>query len=91
MPIVVIPTAFRATPNGAAEVEVPAGTIRECMQTVADQSPGFDELVFDSNRNPQRWMMFFLNDVQLDNEPATLDTPVGETDRLELLAAVAGG
>jgi len=91
MPIVVIPNAFRGTTQGAAEVEVPAGTIRECLASVSAQAPGFDELVLDKAGNPQRWMKFFLNEVQLDAGAAILDTKVGEADRLELLAAVAGG
>ncbi len=91
MPIVVIPTAFRGTTNGAAEVEVPAGTIRECIARVCEQAEGLDELVLDEAGHPQRWMKFFLNEVQLDDGPEVLDSEVGETDRLELLAAVAGG
>lgn len=91
MPIVVIPNAFRGTTQGAAEVEVPAGTIRACLDSVSAEAPGFQELVFDKAGNPQRWMKFFLNEVQLEDGPALLDTEVGENDRLELLAAVAGG
>ncbi|MDP6977715.1 MAG: MoaD/ThiS family protein [Myxococcota bacterium] len=91
MPIVVIPTAFRGTTNGAAEVEVPAGTIRSCLESVSEQAPGFHELCFDKAGNNQRWLKFFLNEVQLEEGPGTLDVEVGENDRVEVLAAVAGG
>ncbi len=91
MPIVVIPNAFRGTTNGAAEVEVSAGTIRGCLESVSEQAPGFRELCFDEAGNTQRWLKFFLNEVLLDAGPASLDAEVGENDRVEVLAAVAGG
>ncbi|MCP5043784.1 MAG: MoaD/ThiS family protein [bacterium] len=91
MPIVGIPNAFRATTNGAAEVEVPAGSIRSCLESLGEQAPGFLDLCLDSDGNAQRWLKFFLNEVQLADGPDVLDTEVGQGDRLELLAAVAGG
>ncbi len=70
MPIVVIPNAFRGTTNGAAEVEVSAGTVRGCLESVSEQAPGFRELCFDEAGNTQRWLKFFLNEMQLDDGPA---------------------
>ena len=91
MPIVVIPSAFRGTTQGAAEVEVPAGSIRNCLENVGENAPGFLELCLDKEGNAQRWLKFFLNEVQLDESSDVLSTEVGPDDRLEVLAAVAGG
>jgi sulfur carrier protein ThiS len=91
MPIVAIPTAFRATTRGAAEIVVPAGTIKSCLESVGTQAPGFLELCLDADGKVQRWLKFFVNEVQLDESADALAVEIGEDDRLEVLAAVAGG
>ena len=90
MPTVLIPTPFRGTTQGAAEIAVPNGTVLECLQAVNESCPGFLELCIDSNGVAQRWNKFFLNEVQIDSD-SVLTTRVEEGDRLEVLAAVAGG
>ena len=91
MPIVVIPTAFRGTTGGASEVEVPAGNIKACLESVGANAPGFLELCLDADGNAQRWLKFFVNEVQLDEAEDALSVEIGVDDRLEVLAAVAGG
>ena len=91
MPVVVIPQAFRGTTQGAGEVVVPAVSIRDCLESVGAQAPGFLELCLDEHGQAQRWLKFFVNEVQLDVSPDTLSVEIGEADRLEVLAAVAGG
>jgi molybdopterin converting factor small subunit len=90
MPMVMIPTPFRGTTNGVAEIEVPSGSVLECLQSVGDRCPGFFELCVDANGVAQRWNKFFLNGEQIETDQA-LTTRVEEADRLEVLAAVAGG
>jgi hypothetical protein len=91
MPIVTIPTAFRGTTQGAAQVEVPPGNIKACLESVGAQSPGFLELCLDADGKAQRWLKFFVNEVQLDESADALAVEIGKDDRLEVLAAVAGG
>lgn len=91
MPFVTIPTAFRGTTQGAAQVEVPAGNIKSCLESVGAQAPGFLELCLDADGKAQRWLKFFVNEVQLDESTDALAVEIGEDDRLEVLAAVAGG
>ncbi|MGK0484557.1 MAG: hypothetical protein ACJAYI_000063 [Myxococcota bacterium] len=91
MPTVTIPTAFRGTTNGAAQVEVPVGSIKACLESVGADAPGFLELCLDAGGNAQRWLKFFVNEVQLDDSVDALSVEIGEDDRLEVLAAVAGG
>ena len=91
MPIVVIPIVFRGTTKGESEIVVPAGSLRDCLECVGAQAPGFLELCVDGEGLAQRWVKFFINEVQLDKSSDVLSTAIGEDDRLEVLAAVAGG
>lgn len=90
MPTVLIPTPFRGTTGGKAEIEVPNGSVLECLQSVEESCPGFLQLCVDDNGVAQRWNKFFLNEVQIESEDV-LTTRIEEGDRLEVLAAVAGG
>ena len=89
MPTVLIPTAYRGPTQGISEVEVEAGSARACLEAVEAQHPGFADLVFDKQGGLHRFVTLFINGDQLDDAP--LDQAVGETDRLEVLAAIAGG
>ncbi len=89
MPTVLIPTAYRGPTKGVSEVEVPAGSARACLESVEALHPGFGPLVFDGQGELQRFVTLFINGDQLDDAP--LDQSVGESDRLEVLAAIAGG
>jgi molybdopterin converting factor small subunit len=89
MPTVFIPTAYRGPTSGVSEVAVTAGTVRECLQAVEDQYPGFAPLVFDGSGALQRFVKLFVNEVQLDAD--SLDQEIATSDRLEVLAAIAGG
>ena len=89
MPIVLIPTAYRGPTKGVAEVDVAAGTVRACLEAVEVQYPGFAELVFDERAGLHGFVKLFINGVQLEAD--ALDGVVAETDRLEVLAAIAGG
>ena len=90
MPVVLIPAPYRGPTRGEAEIEVSAATVGECVDVVESLYPGIRELVIDDAGNVQRFVKLFLNDVQLDSETA-LATPVVSADRVEVLAAIAGG
>ena len=90
MPQVLIPAPFRSPTAGKAEVEVPSGTVLACIQKVEELHPGFGQLVIDGSGRAQKWVKFFVNEEQIDaDEIGSLE--VGDADRLEVLAAVAGG
>jgi molybdopterin converting factor small subunit len=89
MPVVLIPTAYRAPTRGRAEVEVAGATVIECLRAVEKEHPGFLELVLDSNGRQHPFVKLFINAVQLDADG--LDTALSADDRLEVLAAIAGG
>ncbi len=89
MPIVLIPTAYRAPTKGLAEVEVAGRTVIECLKAVESKHPGFLELVVDAKGNQHPFVKLFVNEEQLDAN--ALDTELSAGDRLEVLAAIAGG
>ena len=89
MPIVKVPTAYRGPTQGADRVPAQGGTVRECIQAVADEFPGFGELVFDARGDVHRFVTLFINGDEIDR--VAVDTPVADGDEVEVLAAVAGG
>lgn len=89
MPKVEVPTRYRGPTNGLGVIEVEADTVRSCIDAVEARYPGFRELVFDAEGNPRRFVRLFLNGEALERE--AVDTPVGEDDRVQILAAAAGG
>jgi len=68
---------------------VAGSTVRECIDAVDAQYPGFGELVFDADGKIRRFATLFVNGDELDREAG--DTQVSGDDRIEILAAVAGG
>lgn len=89
MPIVLVPTAYRGPTRGKAEVEVEGATVRACLEAAEAQFPGFLEQVVDASGNVHRFVKLFVNEVVIDN--AEVDRAVEADDRVEVLAAIAGG
>lgn len=89
MPVVVIPTAYRGPTQGLAEVSVQATRVGDALVEVDALHPGFRELIFDASGDLHRFVKLFINEEQID--PTGLDKPLGVDDRLEVLAAIAGG
>ncbi len=89
MPEVQIPPRYRGPTNGQSQIAVDGHTVRECIEAVEARHPGFLELVFDTQGNVRLFARVFLNGDELDREAT--DAPVDSGDRIEILAAVAGG
>jgi hypothetical protein len=89
MPIVVIPPPYRGPTRGAEEVEVPGGSVAACLDAVEARFPGFRAQVVDGQGRVHAFVKLFRNREQLSGD--VLAQTVGERDRLEVLAAIAGG
>jgi sulfur carrier protein ThiS len=89
MPVVLIPTAYRAPTQGKAEVEVSGATIRACLEAVEATHPGFLELVIDPKGDQHPFVKLFVNEEQIESNALAIE--VAPTDRVEVLAAIAGG
>lgn len=89
MPVVSIPPPYRGPTRGLDEVEVPAGTVAAVLDAVEARFPGFRAQVVDADGAVHRFVKLFRNGEQLDGD--VLAVPLADGDRLEVLAAIAGG
>jgi molybdopterin converting factor small subunit len=89
MPEVHIPPRYRGPTQGVSQIDVAGRTVRECIEAVEARYPGFLELVFDKDGKVRLHARVFLNGDDLGREAA--DAALDRDDRVEILAAVAGG
>jgi molybdopterin synthase sulfur carrier subunit len=89
MPKVEIPPRYRGPTKGRSQIEVGGDTVRSCIEAVELQYPGFLELVFDADGELRRYVRLFVNDEALDRD--AVDAAVAASDRVQILASVAGG
>jgi molybdopterin synthase sulfur carrier subunit len=89
MPQVFIPPPYRGPTQGQAEIEVAGATVRECLLAVEHRYPGFAEQVFDEAGQVHRFVSLFVNGDKIGRE--AVDQTLTEADRVEILAAIAGG
>ena len=89
MPQVEVPPRYRGPPGGVGLVEVEGETVRSCIEAVESEYPGFRELILDPEGNVRRFVSLCVNGDAI--ERAAVDTPIANGDRVQILAAVAGG
>jgi hypothetical protein len=89
MPVVVVPAAYQGPTAGLAEIQVEAATVVECLREVERKHPGFLELILDRDGGVHRFVKLFVNEQPLSGK--SLDRTLAPKDRLEILAAIAGG
>lgn len=86
MPKVLIPPPYRGPTGGRDAIEVAGATVRECIAAVEAAHPGFGPQIFDAAGAPHKFVKLFVN-----GEQAPPDAEVAPDDRVEVLAAIAGG
>ena len=84
-----VPRRYRGPTNGLGLIEVEADSVRSCIEAVEARHPGFRELILDREGNVRRFVRLCVNGEALDRD--SVDAPVADGDRVQLLAAVAGG
>ena len=89
MPQVEVPSRYRGPTLGRRLVEVESETVRGCIDAVERQYPGFRELILDADGELRRFVRLFVNGDALASD--ALDTPLAQSDCLQILAARAGG
>ena len=89
MPQVAVPPPYRGPTGGRAELDAAGASVRECLEDVGRRHPGFAELIFDGQGNVHKFVTVCLNGEEI--ERGDVDHAVAEGDRIEILAAVAGG
>jgi sulfur-carrier protein len=90
MATVKIPPVLRQSVGGEKQVDAAGANVGEVLRALADAHPDTSGQLFSGEGDLNRYVNVYLNDEDvrvLDG----LDTPVGETDTLVILPAMAGG
>ena len=90
MPTVKVPPVLRAQTGGEAEVSANGDTVGEVLRGLADAHPDTKAQLFSPEGELNRYVNVYLNDEDV-RVLGGLDTPVGESDTLVILPAMAGG
>jgi molybdopterin synthase sulfur carrier subunit len=89
LPQVAVPAPYRGPTQGLESIEVDGATVGECLRAVGRRFPGFAEQIFDDGGRVHRFVNLFVNGEEIDRQ--ALDLAVADGDRVEILAAIAGG
>ena len=89
MPIVVVPPPYRGPTAGEGEIRVDAASVLGCIEAVEARFPGFRNQILDVGGKAHRFVSLFVNGDEIPREH--LDARLAPEDRLEILAAIAGG
>ena len=85
-----VPTVMRTATDGAASVEVEAGTVAGVFMTLTERYPGLKGQLTDDSGVLHRFVNVYRNDDDI-RYLEQLDTKVVDGDTLSILPAVAGG
>jgi molybdopterin converting factor small subunit len=85
-----LPTVLRSQAGGARTVSVEGATIGQVLTTLVETYPGLAGQVLTGEGTLHRFVNVYLNDDDV-RYLDSLDTPVGESDEISILPAVAGG
>jgi molybdopterin converting factor small subunit len=84
-----VPPPYQGPTQGRARIDVAGTTVGECLESACARFPGFRELVFDGGGKVHKFVKLFVNGGEIAR--GALAMPVGESDEVEILAAIAGG
>jgi sulfur-carrier protein len=90
MAIIRIPPVLRASVGGEREVNADGDTVGAVLRSLAEAHPETEGQIFGADGDLNRYVNVYLNDEDvrvLDG----LETPVGASDALVILPAMAGG
>ena len=90
MSTVRIPPTLRTATGGAKEIEIAGATVREVLDDLVAAHPSLAAQLLDAQGELNRFINVFLNDTDI-RYLNSLDTEVGDRDRVLLLPAMAGG
>ncbi len=89
MPTVIVPQSYQGPTRGQGEIEVEGRTVLECLEAVEAEHTGFLPQVLDGHGKPHKFVKLFVNEEPV--EGPVRETPVEAGDRVEVIAAIAGG
>ena len=90
MALIKIPPVLRPSVGGEKEVTADGADVRAVLRTLAEPHPDTRSQLFGADGNLNRYVNVYLNDEDV-RVLEGLETPVGESDVLNVLPAMAGG
>jgi len=90
VPVFRIPGPLRSLSQGEATVSVEGADLRSAIDQLDSRFPGFKGRLLDDSGEPRQFVNLFLNDEDV-RMGGGLDSPVGESDEIAIVPAVAGG
>ena len=91
MPVQVnLPTVLRPHAGGERTISVEGETVGEVLNALVARYPGMNGQVIDDTGALHKFVNIYINDDDV-RYLSGVDTPVGATDELSILPAVAGG
>jgi molybdopterin synthase sulfur carrier subunit len=85
-----IPTPLRKLTGEQAEVDAAGGTIREVVDDLERQFPGFKERMCDEHGEIRRFVNVYIGEEDI-RFLSGLDTVIPEGELVSIIPAVAGG
>ena len=85
-----IPAQLRTLTGGAGELVIDGATVGEVLTALVAAYPGMSGQVIDDSGALHKFVNVYLNDDDV-RYLSGVDTPVGASDELSILPAVAGG
>jgi molybdopterin synthase sulfur carrier subunit len=85
-----IPTPLRKLTQNQEVVEAEGATIREVINSLENNYPGFKERICDEQDHVRRFVNIFLNDEDIRFLKES-ETPVKSGDEVSIVPAIAGG
>lgn len=91
MPVQVnLPTVLRPHAGGERTIAVEGETVGQVLNALVARYPGMSGQVIDDTGALHKFVNIYINDDDV-RYLSGVDTPVGATDELSILPAVAGG
>jgi molybdopterin converting factor small subunit len=85
-----IPPVLRPSVDGEREVSADGANVGEVLRSLVEAHPSTQDQIFGGDGDLNRYVNVYLNDEDV-RVLGGLETPVGETDTLVILPAMAGG
>jgi molybdopterin converting factor small subunit len=85
-----VPPVLRAAVGGVRELSVPGSTVSEVLEALYSAHPEVRSQLVSDDGELHRFVNIYVNDEDVRLQE-WLDTPVGDTDTLLILPAMAGG
>jgi len=85
-----LPTVLRSHAGGARTVSANGSTVGQVLESLVGEYPGLAGQVIDDDGALHKFVNVYLNDDDV-RYMSSLETPVGDSDEISILPAVAGG